>query len=710
MKKILLFAVAALIAGSASAQTISAKKKAKTNTSALLSSANQMKMVDNGMPAFNKSLAKARPEVSKIRPLDIKDLKSLTPIKGASVAAPRKAGALQPAYTGSATNYRTQASATWTLSTGTLSDEASTPCLVNVIPSPFTNYAEIPVTYTVDGSTIKIPAQEVATASTNDGTPLYVYLCNIGSSVVDGSHTLTLGDDNSLTSETYYSSYCFFTEEFSEEAMAAGETDWSKLYTYYAYTNVKYVEEGKIVAPVVMYEPDGLYLHAFMSPSRYWYGTNNYAIVPAYAPVALKNFTTDLADEWSWTVATKDDEPETVSATTRDFSFNTVGGEAYEPATLIGSNQGVASDPYQWGLVNSCTTGYLFAGETASDFEMSDGTVAMITKANPDNSFAYYGFLGTPDVNSQNYSIENLILYQGKPSAPFYFTGINFYVKDFEAKEGFNLKCKIVKATRSATGYLTLGDVIAEADVDAEATYTNDASGTTLYWNEFYVEDELGMSQTLDYLFVEDEFAIVFEGWDNGTFSAIPYGEYYGNDNTLVSTFAKETGDETIYRYTDGHMMVGFTDATYGYLYTEDATELTIPAEGGEVSIHVEPMFSNTDGTTRLFLDDNSEEIPDWLHPGFANENYSDTESSFDLVFQADALPAGEDSRSVELTFFQEGAKLTVTVTQETTDGINTVTTVKANADGKAYNLSGQRINGNFKGVVIKEGKKFIQK
>ena len=43
------------------------------------------------------------------------------------------------------------------------------------------------------------------------------------------------------------------------------------------------------------------------------------------------------------------------------------------------------------------------------------------------------------------------------------------------------------------------------------------------------------------------------------------------------------------------------------------------------------------------------------------------------------------------------------------TDGIETVKASKA-FDGAIYNLAGQKVNANYKGVVIQNGKKFIQK
>lgn len=45
-----------------------------------------------------------------------------------------------------------------------------------------------------------------------------------------------------------------------------------------------------------------------------------------------------------------------------------------------------------------------------------------------------------------------------------------------------------------------------------------------------------------------------------------------------------------------------------------------------------------------------------------------------------------------------------------TTTGINSITTEAADANAPAYNLAGQKVGKEYKGVVIKAGKKFIQK
>lgn len=715
MKKILLIIAAAVFAGSASAQTQSKKLDAKKYSITKVQQVGRVQVEDN-VPAKLSTMKRqdVRSEVKRVHQATAQELQKMN-IKPVSVAAPAKVGALANSYTGTAIEYGSNENATWQMLLGTF-EEDNSPALINVIPTPFSNLAEIPVSYTQEGAAIKVPAQRVATASLSDGTTLYCYLVNIGSSVEDGSHNFTLDEDGTLTYDNYYASYCFFKED---------DVNWTSLYTYYAYTNVKYVAEGVVVAPEALYEPKGVYLHANITPLFHSYPTN-YAIVPAYTEVSFKNLTTDLADSWNWSVSSTDDDAEAITGTERDFSFNTIGNTAYTPVSLIASNQDKASSPFVWGLGSSGNyeKAYIFAGETADDFADEEES-SIITRANPDFQIAYYSYMGTPDVNSQNYSIATLILYQGKPEAPLYFTGANLLVRDFAITAGkdLDLKLKIQKVTRSASGSITLGDVIAESDLDPEdIIYGDETNGTALLnWTSLYVEDDLGLSQPLDYLFVEDEFALVIEGWDNGTFTAIPFGEYNPLDQSPINTYEMDTDDTSIYRMTSANMIAGFNDAAYGFLYTEDNTNINIAAEGGEAKITVEPMLISQDSetglpTTRLWLDEDSEEVPEWLEVSYVDNyvlNDAQTaldEASFDLVFKAEALPAGVEGRSVNLTFFQEGAKLTVTVAQGNAAGISVVATTTKATDSKLYNLAGQRVNKNFKGIVVKDGKKFVIK
>ncbi|WP_277069737.1 hypothetical protein [Prevotella corporis] len=53
---------------------------------------------------------------------------------------------------------------------------------------------------------------------------------------------------------------------------------------------------------------------------------------------------------------------------------------------------------------------------------------------------------------------------------------------------------------------------------------------------------------------------------------------------------------------------------------------------------------------------------------------------------------------------------LTVTLKDKEPAGIETVETISVNENAPMYNLAGQLVNKNFKGVVIQNGKKFINK
>lgn len=717
MKKFVLLALAAVIAGSVSAQSL-AKKSGNPQSRAALPVMLQKKMEPVG--AFNKAPGKLVLAENKVKSA-VKGM--IAPKANLITSVPRRAAEVQEQYNGTGLEYlNNSASISWIMYSGTFDDE-ETPALIDVIPNPFESIDAIPVEYTLQGNTLTIEPQLVAY-----GGDYYVYIFSWTSFDKDGSGkiVMTLGDDGSLTTITDEDiAYGAFTENKfpTADSFASVKNGGTYAGEYQDIEKVNYTLPGQIIVPNAMYEPQGLYLHAHYSPSFYYYQTN-YSIIPAGAPVAFTNTTSDFADKWEWSISTADEEaPETTTGSDKDFEFTTVPGEVYTPAVLLASNQGEKSEPFKWGLMGiddetgapNYEKAYLFAGESGYDFSMSDDTYSIITKCNPDFSVAYYGFLGTPDVNTQGYSLSSLVFYQGKPSAPLYIEGVNYLVRNLTANENFTLKCKLQKATRSATGAMTLGDVIAEADINPDDVYYGDNGVAQLNWTSFYVEDEMGMSQDLPYLFIEDEFAVVLEGWDNGTFSALPYGEYDYNENGVTSTYLYQTGDNKLYRFSSlyAHQLIGFIGAAYGYLKTEDNTNLTIPAEGGQATIHIEPMLRSVNSetgaySTRLFLDETVEdnEVPDWLNVYFDNEVYTDNESSFDLVF--DAAPSTED-RSCTLVLYQEGARLIVTVSQGGGSGINTVVT-KIDNNAPSYNVAGQRVNNNFKGLVVKDGKKYMNK
>ena len=363
-----------------------------------------------------------------------------------------------------------------------------------------------------------------------------------------------------------------------------------------------------------------------------------------------------------------------------------------------------------------------------------------MTRQNPDGDLTFYTNWGTPDIYEST-SICTIYSYQGKPSTPLFITGVTLPLVSFEANDDFNLHIKLCKCNRDSKGKLTLGDVIAEGDATLENVNDEyDRGITAVEFTELYVEDEFGMSETKDYLFIEDEFVVIIEGWDNGTFSGV-LGSQDIDVSNLPSTWFTITGEEegTKHYYTSWfpQLFIGLLDATYGYLYTEDETNLLFAKEGGQSSIHVDPMYYTTDEETdeptyslaveSVFEDgEEADDIPDWISFDIANEDYTtaigiDDDGDeyeyfvngidYDLVINVEPLPEGVENRYAKVVFFQTGAKLTVTITQDIDpDGISTIVEKTPIKNSRAFNLAGQPIGNNYKGVVVKDGKKVVVK
>lgn len=717
MKKFLLFAAAAVIAVSANAQLLSKKNLTGKN-------AHQTVVA----PTTEKKLVKESRVVKDTKNYEF----SLTPFisgklakaargikdgKSSFKASSRRAGTVQASYDAYGTD-RDSGNAKWTMTSST---DGNKTLFTNVIPELGGDLTNITVEYTISNNVITIAPQCIGEKEgTYQGEAYHDYLFIFGVAADDGSITMTLNEDGSISTEDDIL-YGGFTAKAFDPTL---ET-YSGYYEYIS--KISYMLPGQVPVPVVFYEPDGLYLHKGISPSWYSYNASQ-MFIPVDAETSYLNYTQDAVDTWSWSMDKLDNSTgevaETLTATTANFSINTNPNEVYLQPILTASYMGQESDPYQWSVRRGKTGGYVFVGGQM-DSQFSDGTYSQITKCDPANRVTSASFMGTPTVNSNKYNLSSLIFYQGKPAAPLYFEGISLWVGSFTKTDDFNLTCKIVKVTRDPeTLRITLGDVIAQADVDKnDITLDEDDASDVwalLNWNEFSVEDEEGLSEALPYIQIKDEFAIVFEGWNNGTFTAKPIIEYSGDMVNTVSTtslYLTQKGSDAIYGFFKNfsHPYVSFKGAMYGYLHTEDNTSVTIPTTGGQASIHIEPMFSGNDETTgnpttALWLAEDSEALPDWLTIGFANETYTESEFSYDLVFQADALPEGVEGRAAKLTFEQWGAQLEVTVTQGTVTGIEVTTKTVKTSNTPMYNLAGQRVDKNYKGIVIKNGNKFIVK
>lgn len=713
MKKFLLFAAAAIVAVSADAQLTRKMKTGKL----------QSKQQIEQKATFKKhfEIAEAKKGVKPVLDKTSKKFSGIvkaSDIKPASTFKSFRAGTVQGKYEGSGKLRSTSENTEWEMysGTGTVEGGAEVTLLQDVIPNIFGFEEGVIVEYTQQDNNIVIAPQLVASFPHEDAPTGTYYLFLEDANSNNGVITLKMDDTGAITGSynIIYSVYPASTYNFN---------DW--VATYDGIAGAQYNIPGVIKAPSVSFESGNLVLFAGLGLNGYSYN-NNLSMTGAYATTNFVNRTVDKATAWNWSAldAASETGETYATGTDRDFSVAFEDNTVYN-VQLVGTNETETSDPFTFGAGrlledDGVTTSYenciIYGGYYNNGFMLNNETPAIMTRFNPDSDLAFYTNWATPDKAPD--SMSKIYLYHEKPSTPLFIQGITLPLLNFSAQDNFNLHIKIVKCTYTGSKP-ELGEVIAEGNATSENINADFNIGLTGIEIPLVAVDEFGMDTELEYIFLDDEFVIIIEGWDNGSFSGGLGCEDNPAPNAKTSTWFEKTGEEgSMYQYTSWptRLFVGFLNASYGYLRTADDTNVTLPGEGGQAAIHVEPMLctsdDNGDPTTSIWLDYDSDD-PDelgWITVGIANEVYSDTEFSFDLVFEADALPSGVTSRTAHFVFVQTGAKLEVDVTQTGGgDGISTVVT-KIDNNAPAYNAAGQRVNKNFKGLVVKDGRKFMNK
>lgn len=710
MRKLLLLVFASLAIG-ANAQVAKGKLSVKPE-------AQQKIQGEATFKSFNVLPAKEVKAVADKSPKAMTDnslVKSLKPVVR-EMTAQKRAAAVQEKYEGTGIDRKTNETVTWEMETGSTTEEgtgATIYLIQDVVPNPF-GFEHVVVEYTVDGDNIVIKPQLIASSDYSQSPTGKAYIFLEDSKSSDGSITLTMDSKGSISG-----SYSIIYSMYPNEVYNYNE--W--MATYYGYENVRYNLPGEVKAPEVSFEPANLILYAGLGLNGYSY-TDNYAFTAAYATTNFANRTTDTATEWKWS-ATYNGESQ-LTDTKKDFSVDLKGGDMISNVTLVGINKTEASEPFTMGVGKYISEGtarfannHIFAGGLEGEFILNQETPAIITRQDPDGKLTFYTNFATPDKNEN--SMTKFFLYHEKPAAPLYIEGITLPMVNFSAENNFNLHVKIVKASypESATKP-TLGEVLAEGDANLNSINANFQAGlTAVEFTELYKESDDGLTEPIDYLFIDSEFVIIIEGWDNGTFKGVLGCQDTYLKSARTSTWFELTGvPDKMYSYTGWQtsMFVGFLGAAYGYLHTTDATTYTL-TEGGQIKIHVNPMLSNseadpeTGSKTRLWLDSSSS-TPSWIKMGFANEVYTEEESSFDLILDVEAMPSTVTGRAARLVFAQEGALLPIFILQGDADynGIENVVMDKNTQEG-IYNLQGVRIaTPQQKGVYISNGKKFIVK
>jgi len=233
--------------------------------------------------------------------------------------------------------------------------------------------------------------------------------------------------------------------------------------------------------------------------------------------------------------------------------------------------------------------------------------------------------------------------------------------------------------------------------------------GDTYYmtYHTQYLEGKLGISGgyrgiAINKANVNTTTGVVTASMDNTGPSLIEANCLIANQQTEAETTANSAGIKMTRQKGTNYCVDGIDDGDWimvrGMTFTEDARSVTLRIRGkGSMKI-----YSSRMGGTPLAQ--------------FEFNNSTWKESTFDL---SEVIPEGKVIQKLFLLFNDTDSSSPAKLdwykfnaqTAEEVTAIETVETDKGNAkDGNAYNISGQRVSDNYKGIVIKNGRSYINR
>lgn len=358
------------------------------------------------------------------------------------------------------------------------------------------------------------------------------------------------------------------------------------------------------------------------------------------------------------------------------------------------------------------------------------------------------------DGTAESYKNTGVWTYYEKPASPLWIESIDALTVTMDADGKFfsgdgklTLTIKDVYRDdngRISVGAKTLATIVADANsvLPEPSTSGNYTFGTIQFKNE--VTDEYG-NVSVEPIVLDQEFILCIDGFQEAGVD-LGFGICSTGDDQEVNymstffTLQPEAGGENLYspvRFPGAVATIGlnamFDRADVmceGYDQQGNKYEglniLRVSADGQSSAIDQYPEMGGVQVQTARPWTINGEEqysiceedldANPWIAGLTVDESawISDNGNGLNYVtVTCEPLPAGTTYRQGVIHLQGRGFKsLPIIVAQGegTVDGIEGVNADKANASTAAYNLNGQRVNANAKGIVIKDGKKFINK
>ena len=495
-------------------------------------------------------------------------------------------------------------------------------------------------------------------------------------------------------------------------------------------------------------------LYYYRPEGTMWYGETeeaavysmSYLVVPAWTDIVFENGYTNPTST-SWYINGTDYSE--YADDNGDYNYGQLyynGYMYYLPTLTYGSNTfaigewNTLYDSYGYGALLFCDTVTTLAFQDCSYYndvsKYGFGGVG-------DNSWLYGpGSITSGGVEYTCYAIEQ---YYPKPASPLYIEYVyaNVYSNNqTPIEDGTTLNMYFYNNDWTEL----LGTLQATADDCTYLGYSYTSSYTTT--GEVYMynvrfaatgTDVFGNSYT-EPLTVTDSFNIMIdvpeEGINFGFLGQVATADDRPMEPTVFDC-ADSDGNAYGFYYTDTQINLNFmacfdyvecpsdiemyTDETYSETAVySDMNQLMVSDDGetvynvGMPDIDYAFIYAAFDYVNQATGDYEYtyDDLPDWVN----SITIEDTgEGYFYVTVDAQALPDDVENRAESIYLYGKGYTSTMPIKILQGDGANGISSVKVtsnntNSDDRTYNIAGQQVDNTYKGLVIKNGNKFIRK
>ena len=262
------------------------------------------------------------------------------------------------------------------------------------------------------------------------------------------------------------------------------------------------------------------------------------------------------------------------------------------------------------------------------------------------------------------------------------------------------------------------------ADLTKGIIYTDSVLATTVATVENFLEVTPGKMGTITATFQEEDpfggmmdvaivvkgdFVIQLTGYNESGCNFGIFADYYTPGGTTVY---KVGGKYTPIFKASSNLAISY-DAYWPTIVNDTTLNvMNAPVAGGvchygeDAEDYVAILYTNVYDIDEAWTVD---EMPEWVGIAAMDTSYLTSNGAILMAFQAEALPAGVEGRSGVVALNADGFVYEFVINQGEVVNTGVENVVAPLFDDKIYNLLGVEVDETYKGVVIKNGKKYIQ-